>query len=217
MRLAIARLMSRSKREIPHYYVSNTVDLGPALSWLRERNRSVPMSARMVPAALLLKAAALAARGVPELNGFWAEDHFVPAPVVHLGVAVSLRGGGQITPAIHDAADLPAAELMSRLRDLVSRARAGRLRGSELTDATITVTNLGDQGVESVTGVIYPPQVALVGLGKITERPWAVDGLLGIRPVVITTLAADHRATDGYAGARFLSLLAELLQEPEEL
>lgn len=217
MRLAIARLMSRSKREIPHYYVSNTVDLGAALSWLRERNRSVPMSARMVPAALLLKAAALAARAVPELNGFWAEDHFVPAPAVHLGVAVSLRGGGLITPAIHDAADLPAAELMSRLRDLVNRARAGRVRGSELTDATITVTNLGDQGVESVTGVIYPPQVALVGLGKITERPWAVGGLLGIRPVVITTLAADHRATDGYTGARFLSLLADLLQQPEEL
>jgi pyruvate dehydrogenase E2 component (dihydrolipoamide acetyltransferase) len=216
MRLAIARLMSRSKREIPHYYVSNTVDLGAALSWLRERNRSVPMSARMVPAALLLKAAALAAREVPELNGFWAEDHFVPAPAVHLGVAVSLRGGGLITPAIHDAADLPAAELMSRLRDLVNRARAGRVRGSELTDATITLTNLGDQGVESVTGVIYPPQVALVGLGKITERPWAVNGLLGIRPVVITTLAADHRA-DGYTGARYLSLLAELLQKPEEL
>ena len=132
-------------------------------------------------------------------------------------MAVSLRGGGLITPAIHDAADLPAAELMSRLRDLVNRARAGRVRGSELTDATITVTNLGDQGVESVTGVIYPPQVALVGLGKITERPWAVDGLLGIRPVVITTLAADHRATDGYTGARFLSLLAELLQKPKEL
>ena len=217
MRQAIARLMARSKREIPHYYVSNTVDMGPALDWLRERNRSAEMSARMVPAALLLKAAALAAREVPELNGYWTEEHFVPAPGVHLGVAVSMRGGGLITPAIHDAADLPAAELMGRLRDLVNRARAGRVRGSELTDATITVTNLGDQGVESVTGVIYPPQVALVGFGKITERPWAVRGLLGVRPVIATTLAADHRATDGYTGARFLNVLADLLQRPEEL
>ena len=217
MRQAIARLMARSKREIPHYYVSNTVDMGAALAWLREHNRSAEMSARIVPAALLLKAAALAARQVPELNGYWTEDHFVPAPAVHLGVAVSLRGGGLITPAIHDAADLPAAELMARLRDLVNRARAGRVRGSELTDATITVTNLGDQGVESVTGVIYPPQVALVGFGKIAERPWAVGGLLGVRPVIATTLAADHRATDGYTGARFLSVLADLLQQPEEL
>jgi pyruvate dehydrogenase E2 component (dihydrolipoamide acetyltransferase) len=217
MRQAIARLMARSKREIPHYYVSNTVDMGPAMVWLRERNRSLEMSDRLVPAVLLLRATALAARRVPQLNGYWTEEHFTPAPAVHLGVAISLRGGGLVTPAIHDAADLPPGELMAKLRDLVNRARAGRLRGSELTDATITVTNLGDQGVESVTGVIYPPQVALVGFGKVVERPWAVGGLLGIRPVVITTLAADHRATDGYTGARFLTLIADLLQRPEEL
>jgi pyruvate dehydrogenase E2 component (dihydrolipoamide acetyltransferase) len=217
MRQAIARLMARSKREIPHYYVSNTVDMASAMTWLRERNRSLDMSERLVPAALLLRATALAARQVPELNGYWTEDHFMPGPAVHLGVAISLRGGGLITPAIHDAADLAAGELMAKLRDLVSRARAGRLRSSELTDATITVTNLGDQGVESVTGVIYPPQVALVGFGKIIERPWAIGGLLGVRPVVVTTLAADHRATDGYTGGRFLTAVAQLLQRPEEL
>jgi pyruvate dehydrogenase E2 component (dihydrolipoamide acetyltransferase) len=217
MRQAIARLMARSKREIPHYYVSNTVDMGAAMAWLRERNRSLDMSQRLVPAALLLRATALAARQIPDLNGYWTEEHFVPGAAVHLGVAISLRGGGLITPAIHDAADLPPGELMAKLRDLVNRARAGRLRSSELTDATITVTNLGDQGVESVTGVIYPPQVALVGFGRIVERPWAVNGLLGIRPVVVTTLAADHRATDGYTGGRFLTVIAELLQRPEEL
>jgi pyruvate dehydrogenase E2 component (dihydrolipoamide acetyltransferase) len=217
MRQAIARLMARSKREIPHYYVSNTVDMDAALAWLRERNRSLEVSQRLVPAALLLRATALAARQIPELNGYWMEDHFVPGTAVHLGVAISLRGGGLITPAIHHADDLDPGELMASLRDLVNRARTGRLRSSELTDATITVTNLGDQGVESVTGVIYPPQVALVGFGKITERPWAVGGLLGVRPVVVTTLAADHRATDGYTGGRFLAAVADLLQRPEEL
>jgi pyruvate dehydrogenase E2 component (dihydrolipoyllysine-residue acetyltransferase) len=217
MRHAIARLMARSKREIPHYYVSNTVDLGAATTWLRERNRTLDMSQRLVPAALLLRATALAARQVPELNGYWTQEHFVPGTAVHLGVAISLRGGGLITPAIHNAADLAPIELMAKLRDLVNRARTGRLRSSELTDATITVTNLGDQGVESVTGVIYPPQVALVGFGKIVERPWAVGGMLGVRPVVVSTLAADHRATDGYTGGRFLSAIAELLQRPEEL
>ena len=217
MRQAIARLMARSKREVPHYYVSNTADMTRALSWLHDRNRELDVSQRVVPAALLLKAAALAAWQVPQLNGYWVDDAFRPAEAVHLGVAISIRGGGLLTPAIHDAADLQLGELMARMRDLVTRARSGRLRGSELADATITVTNLGDQGVESVYGVIYPPQVALVGFGRVTERPVAVGGLVGARPVVINTLAADHRATDGYTGARYLTTISDLLQRPEEL
>jgi acyl carrier protein len=140
MRLAIGRLMARSKREIPHYYLSNTVDLTAAMGWLHQRNRELAISQRLVPAALLLKAAALAARQVPELNGYWDNDQFNAAGAVHLGVPVSLRGGGLLTPAIRDAADLPPGELMARLHDLVIRARAGRLRRAELTDAAITVT-----------------------------------------------------------------------------
>lgn len=217
MRRAIGDLMARSKREIPHYYLSTTIDLGPAVAWLREQNRGLPVSERLVPAALLLKAAARAAREVPQLNGFFADGRFVPAPEVHLGVAVSLRGGGLVAPAIHHAADLSPAELMARLRDLVARARSGRLRGSETTDPTITVTSLGDQGVEAVFGVIYPPQVALVGLGKVVDRPCALDGLLGVRPVVTATLSADHRASDGATGARYLTALERLLRTPEEL
>lgn len=217
MRRAVGGLMARSKREIPHYYLSTTVDLAAATDWLRERNRRLPVPERLVPAALLLKAAALAAREVPRLNGFWTADGFTPVPAVHLGVAVALRGGGLIAPAIHDAADLSVPDLMARLRDLVARARTGRLRASETTDPTITVTSLGDQGVEAVFGVIYPPQVALVGLGKVVERPWAVQGMIGVRPVVTATLSADHRASDGATGARYLSALDRLLQTPEEL
>ncbi len=217
MRTAIARLMARSKREIPHYYLSTTVDLGTALDWMRSRNRELAVERRLVPAALVLKAVALAVRQRPEVNGFWIDDGFVPGPGVHPGVAVSLRGGGLVAPALHDAADLALEDLMGALRDLVARARSGRLRRSELADATITVTNLGDQGVEAVHGVIVPPQVALVGVGKVVERPWAVDGLLGVRPVATLTLAADHRATDGFTGARFLDAIDRLLQEPEGL
>ena len=217
MRQAIGRLMARSKREVPHYYLSNTVDMTAAMSWLHQRNRELAVSERLVPAALLLKATAAAARQVPDLNGYWEDDHFVPGTAVHLGVPISLRGGGLLTPAIHDAADLAPSELMARLRDLATRARSGRLRRAELTEATITVTNLGDQGVEAVFGVIFPPQVALVGIGKVTEKPVAVNGLIGARPTVITTLSADHRASDGYTGARFLAALSDLLQRPEEL
>ncbi|GAA2806643.1 dihydrolipoamide acetyltransferase family protein [Kribbella solani] len=216
-RAAIARLMARSAREIPHYHLSGTVDLATALDWLTRTNRELPVTDRLVPAALLLKATALAAHRHPELNGFWTEHGFQAAGQVHLGVAISLRGGGLVAPALHDAADLPVGEVMAGLRDLVERARSGRLRRTELTDATITVTNLGDQGVESVHGIIYPPQVALVGAGRIVERPWAVDGLLGVRPCQTLTLAADHRATDGFTGGRFLATIEHLLQTPEEL
>jgi pyruvate dehydrogenase E2 component (dihydrolipoyllysine-residue acetyltransferase) len=217
MRRAIANLMARSKREIPHYYLSTTIDLEQVTQWLRRRNRELSVPARIVPAAVLLKAAALAAREVPQLNGFWTDDHFVPSEHVHLGVAISLRGGGMVAPAIHDADRLAVGDLMTKLRDLVTRTREGRLRGSEMTDSTITVTNLGDRGVESVFGVIYPPQVALAGFGKVTSMPRTVDGLLGVRPQVTATLAADHRATDGYTGARYLEAVARLLQKPEEL
>jgi pyruvate dehydrogenase E2 component (dihydrolipoamide acetyltransferase) len=218
LRRAIAALMARSKREIPHYYVSTTIDLAAALAWLRDTNDRRLPNERLLPAALLLKATALATHQVPALNGFWDEDDgFRPSDAVHLGVAVSLRGSGLIAPAIHDADRLTLQELMDSLRDLVGRVRSGRLRSSEMADPTLTVTNLGDQGVDDVHGVIYPPQVALVGFGRIAERPWASDGMLGVRPTVRATLAADHRASDGLVGARFLTTLDRLLQNPEEL
>ncbi len=125
MRQVTARLMARSKREIPHYYLRETIDLTRAMAWMHDRNRELEVTERIVPAALLLKAAAVAALRVSALNGYWVDDQFAPGGGVHLGVAISLRGGGLVTPAIHDAADLPPLELMNRLRDLVTRARAG--------------------------------------------------------------------------------------------
>ncbi|WP_234020715.1 dihydrolipoamide acetyltransferase family protein [Streptomyces sp. 142MFCol3.1] len=217
MRRAIADLVVRSKREIPHYYLSTTIDFTAAEEWLRQFNRARTPTDRLVPAALLLKAAATAAREVPRLNGYWQKDQFVPGSAVNLGVAVSLRQGGLLAPVIHDADTLSPDGLMADLKDLVERARRGRLRGSDVSGATLTVTNLGDQGVETVFGVIHPPQVALVGFGAVVERPWARSGMLGVRPVVTATLAADHRATDGAVGARYLTAVGRLLQKPEEL
>jgi len=216
MRHAIGQLMARSKREIPHYYLATTFDLGAASSWLADANSRRPVAERVLPAALLLKAVALAARHVTAMNGHWV-DGFQPAPAVHLGVAVSLRGGGLVAPAIHDADRLTVDELMAALRDVVERARSGRLRSSEMTDAGLTVTNLGEQGADEVYGVIYPPQVALVGFGRIVERPWASGGMLGVRPTVRATLAADHRVSDGHEGSRFLAAIDRLLQNPEAL
>lgn len=216
MRAAIAATMTRSKREVPHYYLANTVDLSRALAWMRERNRDLPVAERLVPAALVLHAVARAVAATPALNGFFVDGAFRPGGGVHVGVAISLRGGGLMAPAILDADELSVEETMQRLKDLVVRTRAGRLRSREVSEPTITVTNLGDQGVEAVFGVIHAPQVALVGVGKVLERPWAADGMVGARPVTTMTLSADHRVADGFTGARFLALIDDHLQHPEE-
>ncbi len=217
MRRAIAAAMARSNREIPHYYLQTSINMGPALQWLEAENQKRSIETRLLPAVLLIKAVALALNDVPELNGFWKDDRHQPQEAVHIGFAIALRQGGLIAPAIHDADLKSLDELMQALRDLITRTRSGRLRGSEVTEATITVTSLGDLGVETVYGVIYPPQVALVGFGRITEQPWAQSGMLGIRPVLTATLAADHRATDGHRGGQFLEALRRYLQEPATL
>ncbi|MDP1613374.1 MAG: dihydrolipoamide acetyltransferase family protein [Sulfuritalea sp.] len=217
MRKTIAAAMSRSKREIPHYYVAEDIPLAKAMAWLQAANATRPMAERLLPAVLLLKAVALALQRYPELNGYWREDKFEPVPAIHLGVAISLRQGGLIAPALRDAAGKPLTQLMQELTDLVKRTRAGSLRSSEMGQATVTVTNLGDQGSQTVFGVITPPQVALVGFGRVAERPWAENGGLKVLPLVTASLAADHRVSDGHRGALFLRELNELLQRPEEL
>jgi len=217
MRKSIAAAMSRSKREIPHYYLADEMPLDKALSWLAERNAERSITERVLPAVLQLKAVATAAQRFSEFNGFWRDEGFEPATGVHVGVAISLRGGGLVAPAIHDVPEKNLDELMGDLTDLVARARAGSLRSSEMSDPSITVTNLGDQGVATVFGVIYPPQVALVGFGKPAQQVCAVDGGIRIATTVQTSLAADHRASDGHRGALFLTTISELLQQPDLL
>jgi pyruvate dehydrogenase E2 component (dihydrolipoamide acetyltransferase) len=217
MRQAIAAAVSRSNREIPHYYLETEIDLSKPLQWLKEENRKRSMRERILPVALLIKATALALREVPELNGFWQNDQLEVRQDIHIGFAVALRQGGLIAPAVHHVDQLGVGEVMQRLADLIERTRGGHLRSSELTDATVSVTSLGDRGVRTVYGVIYPPQVALVGFGRISERPWAENGLLGVRRCVTATLAADHRATDGHQGALFLEALTRHLHLPEAL
>ncbi|MEL7236002.1 MAG: 2-oxo acid dehydrogenase subunit E2, partial [Chloroflexota bacterium] len=172
---------------------------------------------RLLPAVLYIKAVARTLQEVPQLNGFWVDDHLEMQANVHVGFAIALREGGLVTPAIHNADTRTMDELMISLRDLITRTRTGKLRGSEMTDSTVTLTSLGDLGVETVFGVIYPPQVALVGLGRVTEIPWAQDGMLGIRRVMKVTIAGDHRATDGRVGAQFLEKLTKNLMEPDKL
>lgn len=217
MRRAIAATMSRAKREIPHFYLATGVDLHAADAWLADYNRERPPEARLLMAALFMKATARALARYPQLNGHYGEAGFQPAERVDLGMAIHLRGGGLIAPALADAAALALPALMERLQDLVRRARRGGLRASELGSPTATVTALGEQGVDSVYGVIHPPQVAMIGFGSPHRRPVAVDEMLAIRPVVEVSLAADHRVCDGHLGARFLNEIDAQLQQPEAL
>lgn len=217
MRQAIAAAMTRSKREIPHYYLSQTVEVSGAVARLERLNRERSPPERILPAALFLRAIALAIVKIPEMNGFWEDGRFRPGDGVHIGWAISLRGGGLVAPAIRDAGHRSLDELMASMRDLVLRARSTGLRSSELSDPTITVTSLGDRGAETVWPIIYPPQVAMIGIGRIVTRPWVVDGIISPRPVVTMTLAGDHRASDGHRGGLLLAEIDRLLQEAETL
>jgi pyruvate dehydrogenase E2 component (dihydrolipoamide acetyltransferase) len=217
IRQAIAAAMSRSNREIPHYYLGADIELFRTVDWLGRENARRPVTERLLLVALFLKAVARAAREVPEVNGHYVDGAFRPAEAVHLGVAVSLRQGGLVAPALHDVEKKALGDVMRELNDLVARARRGGLRSSELADGTLTVTSLGDLGVATVYGVIYPPQVALVGFGRVQERPWADGGKVEARPVVSATLAGDHRVSDGIRGAQFLAALDRRLHAPEDL
>ncbi len=217
MRQAIAAAMARSHRDIPHFHLFTTIDMSRALAWLAKENETRSVADRLLYAILLIKAVACALREVPELNAVWEDDRVSLKPDIHVGVAIVLREGGLVAPALHLTDRQGLGDLMRDFRDVVQRARAGSLRSSELSDPTITITNLGELGVEAVFGLIYPPQVALVGFGKIVERPWSVDGQIVSRPLVTATLAADHRALDGFRGSVFLATIDRLLQEPDKL
>lgn len=217
MRKAIAAAMSRSKREIPHYYLSHDIDLAPVTTWLADTNAERQPEQRLLIGALFLKAVALALKKHKGFNGFYRNDGFTPSETIHVGAAVAIRGGGLVAPAIHNTDRLGLHAIMGKLRDLVTRVRAGTLRSSELADPTVTVSSLGERGVGSMFSIIYPPQVAIFGFGKVSQRAWPVDGGIAVRPVVTATLAGDHRVSDGHRGALVLAEIDRLLQEPDKL
>jgi pyruvate dehydrogenase E2 component (dihydrolipoamide acetyltransferase) len=217
MRSVIGQAMSRSKREIPHYYLATTIDMTPATAWLEQWNARHGVTERLLNGALLVKAVARALERYPELNGFWLDGRFEASREINVGIAIRLRRGGLVAPGLTAANELSLTDLMQQLQALVLRARAGRLRRTEITNATITLSSLGEGGVETLYPIIYPPQVAIVGFGGVVTKPWAADGKIILAPLITSTLSADHRVSDGHRGSQFLSDIARLLQHPEEL
>ncbi len=217
MRDAIAAAMSRSNREIPHFHVSHSIETQAISDWLTSYNADRTAADRLLIGAVFVKAAALAAKAVGSLNGHFTDGQFAASEAVHVGIAISLRGGGLVAPAIKDTDEKSIAQVMANMRDLVSRARAGRLRSSEFTRATITLSSLGDGGAEAMSGVIFPPQVALLTAGSPQVRPWVTQGRIEPRQVTRFALSADHRVNNGRQASRFLIVLQDKLSEPEAL
>ncbi len=217
MRQAIAAAMVRSKQTIPHFYLSHTMDAQPAIDHVTRLNADRPPSERILPGAVFLRATALAARDCPDLNGHDNGEGFVRADAVNVGLAIALRGGGLVAPAVMEAAELSLAETMAAMRDLVARARTSRLRSREMTAGTITLSSLGENGADAMAGVIFAPQVAMVGLGAPHKRPWVVDGTVQPRTVVTMTLSVDHRANDGRKASQFIAAFETHLNRPDAL
>jgi pyruvate dehydrogenase E2 component (dihydrolipoamide acetyltransferase) len=217
MRKAIAAAMARSKREIPHYYVSSDIDVTALMDWLAQENASRPVADRLLYAVPLFRILARTLVDTPELNGHYEQDTFSPAQTVNAGIAIAMRGGGLVAPSIRDVAGKSIDDLRISLTDLVGRVRSGRLRSSELSNATVTFSNLGERTADTLMPIIYPPQVAIIGCGQIVSRPWVKDGEVHVRQIMSVTVAGDHRVSDGRSAARFLSRLEQRLTAPEDL
>lgn len=214
MRKAIAAVVTKSKKEIPHYYLSLDIDLTEAEQWLSSINSERDPEERLMINVPIMCAVARALRKNPEFNGFYKDGAFTPAPDVHLGLAIRLRNKGLISPAIQHADKLDAFEMMSKFKSVVERAKLGGIKQSELQDVTTTLSNIGDRGSDQIFGVIFPPQVAIIGVGKVGRKAWAFDDSIESRTVVNVSLSADHRVTDGQMGSRFLNEINKQLQKP---
>jgi pyruvate dehydrogenase E2 component (dihydrolipoamide acetyltransferase) len=211
MRSAIARRMVKSKQEAPHFYVATEVVVDAALA---ETERLAAESGQRVTlTSLLVRAAAAALAEHPDLNAVWREEGLIRMRAINVGVAVALEDG-LIAPALLGCDTLTTLEVSAALRDLVERARAGKLRGSELTDATFTLSNLGMFEVNAFAAIVTPPQVAILATGRAYRRPQYDGDRLVPRMLLTATLSADHRAVDGADAGRFMNTFKQTLENP---
>jgi pyruvate dehydrogenase E2 component (dihydrolipoamide acetyltransferase) len=214
IRAAIGRRMSASKRDAPHFYVSTDIEMDGLIDAIAAADAGRDEGRRATVTAYLLRAVALTLAKHPEFNAIWEGADLYRAGEINLGVVIALDNG-LIAPALLDCRDRSVDELASGLADLATRARAGRLRPAEISDATFTLSNLGMFDVTSFTAIVAPPQVAILATG--TAQPQAVvrAGTVVVRTMMTATLSADHRAVDGAEAARFLGTLKGLLEEPD--
>lgn len=213
MRRAIGRRMAASKQQAPHFYLTAEIEVDAALAHvasLREQS-----SERVSMTALLVRAVVVALGEHPALNAVWQDDELLLADEANVGVAIALNDG-LVAPALlaRDTGDVLSTA--RALADLIARARAGRLRGGEMTSATFTLSNLGMFDVSSFIPIVTPPQVAILGVGT-TRRVVCWEDAPVPRSLMSVTASADHRACDGADVARFLATLKTTIEHPEDL
>ena len=213
MRRAIARRMSQSKREAPHYYLLVKIDMTDAVEFRRQINDTLPATKHVTINDLIVRASALALQRHPEFNATIADDQITRHDLQHVCIAIAMDDG-LIAPAILDAGAKTLVQIAAAARDLADRAKNGNLRPREITDGTFTITNLGAYGVEALIGIIQPPQTAILGVGAVTPQPAVRDNAIAIRQLMKVALSADHRVTDGAQGAQFLTEIKRLLEHP---
>ena len=214
MRQQIARVTARSKQEKPHFYVTSDIDMTRAMELRREVNRALESEGvRVTVNDLIIRACVEALKRYPKFNAYFENDGIRMNEKVNVGIAVA-EEEGLIVPAIMDCADRSLKEIATASKDLAERAEKGTLHPQEYAGGTFAISNLGMFEVTSFVAIIYPPQTAVLAVGKVADRPVARDGQVTVAQMMTATLSADHRIVDGAEGARFIVAVKELLENP---
>lgn len=215
MRSAIARRMTESKQQAPHFYVSTEVRVD-AVETLVAAEKARDPSERVTATVALVRAVAVALRDEPVMNRVWTDAGLLEVDEINVGVAIAVEGG-LIAPALLGVDQLDFRATARALNDLVARARARKLKPAELTDATFTLSNLGMFDVSAFTAIVTPPQIAILATGRAIPALLPADGGFETASVLTATVSADHRAVDGVDAARFLQAFKRALEGPERL
>ena len=216
MRRTIARRLSQSMQTAPHFYMTSVIDTGKLATLRQQINEYAAHEPEPVKVSfndLIIKAVARALVLVPQVNVSFAEDRILQKKQVHVGMAVALEQG-LIVPVIRNADRRGILDIAREAKRLAEAARSGKLRPEEFSGGTFTVSNLGMFDVDSFTGVINPPESAILAVGSITPTPVVEDGQVVVRDRMKVTMSSDHRAVDGATAARFLQQVKRLLEEP---
>ncbi|MCB8987337.1 MAG: 2-oxo acid dehydrogenase subunit E2 [Ardenticatenaceae bacterium] len=216
LRQAIARRMTESKTTVPHFYVTSDIDMGAALALRKQINALVPEEQKVTVNDMIVKAAALALEQFPNLNAAFAGDKIIRHNRIHVGTAVAVEGG-LLTVVQKNTNLTPLAQIASDNREMIGRARSGKVKPEDIEGSTFTVSNLGAYDVESFVAIINPPDAAILAVGSAQQVPVVIDGQLAVGTRMKATISADHRVTDGAEAARFMQALKAILEEPLRL
>jgi pyruvate dehydrogenase E2 component (dihydrolipoamide acetyltransferase) len=216
LRAIIGKRMTQAKQEVPHFYITIDIDADPLMDLRRQFNALIPEDEKLSINDFIVKAAALNLQRFPSLNASLDGDQIVRHGNVNVGMAVAVDDG-LLTVVIRDANLKPLRQIGSEAREMVARARAGRVRPDDIEGSTFTVSNMGMFDVDHFIAIINPPEAAILAVGSVRQDPVVVNGKIVIGQRMKVTLSADHRVTDGAEAARWLQAFAKLMQEPLQL